>query len=246
MSTVLWWTRTTTTPWRGSGAFRSFDKIVPVWRIHRKMGMGGDHLVAELLGHRGRGGVGRQNQGRRERCIYRGLIDEVEPMDAARELIEHLKKADHKVILASSAKPHEIDHYLDLLDIRDLVDGWTSSADVGRTKPDPDLVLAATEKGGESEALMIGDSPFDCILRRKGGHSGGSSADGGFSAEELRAAGAAAVFAELFGTRRIPAPELTRPSPGGWGGSQIYCGMVSAFRRRPSPELLQPCARPSC
>jgi beta-phosphoglucomutase-like phosphatase (HAD superfamily) len=43
-----------------------------------------------------------------------------------------LRERGHAVVLASSAKSHEIDHYLDLLDARDVVDGWTTSADVER------------------------------------------------------------------------------------------------------------------
>lgn len=177
-------------------AFRSFDKIVPVWRIHRKMGMGGDHLIADLLGDDVEEELGDDIRAA-EKVLYRNLIEEVEPMEGARELIERLKKADHKIILASSGKPFEIDHYLDLLGIRDLVDGWTGSADVTRTKPDPDLVLAAIEKGGEKEALMIGDSPFDCIASGRAGIETVAVLTGGFSPEELKEAGAKEVFETL-------------------------------------------------
>ncbi len=177
-------------------AFRSFDKIVPVWRIHRKMGMGGDHLVADLLGDEVEDELGEDIRAA-ESVLYRNLIEEVEPMDGAKELIEKLKKADHKIILASSGKPFEIDHYLDLLGIRDLVDGWTGSADVSRTKPDPDLVLAAIEKGGEKEALMIGDSPFDCIASARAGVETVAVLTGGFSPEELKESGAMQVFETL-------------------------------------------------
>ena len=52
------------------------------------------------------------------------------------------------VVLASSAKEDEVEHYLDLLDARELADGWTTSADVEATKPEPDLVHAALEKAG--------------------------------------------------------------------------------------------------
>jgi HAD superfamily hydrolase (TIGR01549 family) len=177
-------------------AFRSFDKIVPVWRIHRKMGMGGDHLVADLLGDDVEEELGDDIRAA-EKVLYRNLIEEVEPMEGAKELIEGLKKADHKIILASSGKPFEIDHYLDLLGIRDLVDGWTGSADVSRTKPDPDLVLAAIDKGGEKEALMIGDSPFDCIASARAGIETVAVLTGGFSPEELKEAGAKEVFETL-------------------------------------------------
>jgi HAD superfamily hydrolase (TIGR01549 family) len=177
-------------------AFRSFDKIVPVWRIHRKMGMGGDHLVADLLGDDVEAELGDDIRAA-EKVLYRNLIEEVEPMEGAKELIERLKEADHKIILASTGKPFEIDHYLDLLGIRDLVDGWTGSADVSRTKPDPDLVLAAIEKGGENQALMIGDSPFDCIASARAGIETVAVLTGGFSPEELKEAGAKAVFETL-------------------------------------------------
>jgi HAD superfamily hydrolase (TIGR01549 family) len=177
-------------------AFRSLDKIVPVWRIHRKMGMGGDHLVADLLGDDVEEELGDDIRAA-EKVLYRNLIEEVEPMEGAKELIEGLKKADHKIILASSGKPFEIDHYLDLLGIRDLVDGWTGSADVSRTKPDPDLVLAAIDKGGEKEALMIGDSPFDCIASARAGIETVAVLTGGFSPEELKEAGAKEAFETL-------------------------------------------------
>jgi HAD superfamily hydrolase (TIGR01549 family) len=177
-------------------AFRSFDRIVPVWTIHRKMGMGGDHLIADLLGDQVEQELGDEIRAA-EKVLYRNLIDEVEPMECARDLIVRLKKAGHKIILASSGKPGEIDHYLNLLDIRDLVDGWTGSADVDSSKPDPDLVLAAIEKGGEKEALMIGDSPFDCIASARAGIETVAVLTGGFSPEELQEAGAREVFETL-------------------------------------------------
>ncbi|HEX2053301.1 MAG TPA: HAD family hydrolase [Actinomycetota bacterium] len=178
-------------------AFRTYEKFVPVWKIHRRMGMGGDHVVADLLGDEVESKLGDEIRAA-EKVLYRQLIEEVEPMGGARELIENLKKADHRIILASSAKAFEVDHYLNLLDIRDLVDGWTTGADVESTKPDPDLVLAALEKGGEDkQALMVGDSPFDCIAATRAGISTVAVLTGGFSPEELKEAGAVEVFETL-------------------------------------------------
>ena len=62
------------------------------------------------------------------------------------------------VVLASSAKATEVDHYLDLLDARELADDWTSSSDVEATKPQPDVVEVALEKIGGGEAVLVGDS----------------------------------------------------------------------------------------
>jgi HAD superfamily hydrolase (TIGR01509 family) len=84
-------------------------------------------------------------------------------MKGARELIEQLKRCGHAVVLASSAKADEVDHCLDLLDVRELADGWTTSADVESTKPEPDLVTSALERvgGSSDEAVMVGDTPWD-------------------------------------------------------------------------------------
>ncbi len=126
----------------------------------------------------------------------RELIGEVCPMEGSRELIEELKASGNTVVLASSAKADEVDHYLDLLDARDLADDWTSSADVDSTKPEPDLVHAALEKAGadSSAATMIGDSPYDVEAAKRAGVSTIAVLTGGFSEAELRDAGASAVY----------------------------------------------------
>ena len=171
-------------------AFRRHDIVLPLWRIHRHMGMGGDQLIGVAV-RRGRPkrGIGDQIRDA-EQDLYMELIEEVEPLPQARDLIEELKRRGHAVVLASSAKSHEVDHYLDLLDARELVDGWTTSADVERTKPHPDLVAAGVEKAGGGDAVMVGDSTWDCIAAARAGVPTVGLLTGGFSQEELRQAGA--------------------------------------------------------
>ncbi len=120
------------------------------------------------------------------------LIGEVETMEGSRELIEQCKRAGHTVVLASSAKEEEVEHYLDLLDARDLADGWTTSADVEATKPEPDLVKAALERGDAepSDAVMIGDTPWDVKAAANAGVQTVVVRTGGFGEDELREAGA--------------------------------------------------------
>jgi phosphoglycolate phosphatase-like HAD superfamily hydrolase len=101
------------------------------------------------------------------------------------------------VVLASSAKANEVDHYLDLLDARGLADGWTTAADVAVTKPAPDLVLAAMDKLDGAPAIMVGDSTFDCEAAARAGIPSIAVLTGGFSSEELRAAGASTVFTSI-------------------------------------------------
>ena len=177
-------------------AFKRHDILLPLWRIHRHIGLGGDQVVGALAGEeveRERGDDIRAAEGK----VYSELIDEVEPFEGARDLIETLKGRGHAVVLASSAKAEEIDHYLDLLDARELADGWTTSADVEATKPHPDLVVAAVEKAGGGDAVMVGDTPWDCESARGAGVPTVCVLTGGFSEHELRNAGAVAVFESI-------------------------------------------------
>jgi HAD superfamily hydrolase (TIGR01549 family) len=177
-------------------AFRRLDIVLPLWRIHFHMGMGGDQVVAALAGADVEERLGDDIRAA-EKELYFELIQEVEPFEGARGLIELLKSRGHTVVLASSAKSDEIDHYLDLLDARDLADGWTTSADVEATKPHPDLVVAAVEKAGGGKAVMVGDTPWDCESARRAGVETIAVRTGGFSQEELSDAGAIAVYESI-------------------------------------------------
>jgi len=174
-------------------AFRRQDIVLPLWRIHRHIGMGGDQVIAALCGDEVEEKLGDAIRAD-EKDLYLELIDEVEPFEGARELIETLKRGGHAVVLASSAKEDEVERYLDLLDARDLADGWTTSADVEATKPEPDLVLAAHEKAGGGDAVMVGDTPWDCESAGRAGVQTIAVRTGGFSEQELLDAGAIAVF----------------------------------------------------
>jgi HAD superfamily hydrolase (TIGR01509 family) len=181
-------------------AFKQSDVVLPVWRIHRHIGMGGDQLVNALGGEQLEKERGDDIRAA-ESVLYGELMSEVEPLEGARELIEDLKESGHAVVLASSAKKHEVEHYLDLLDARELVDSWTTSADVKATKPEPDLVVAAVEKAGGGDAVMVGDSTWDCEAAERAGLDTIAVLTGGFSAAELRDAGALVVYSSIKGLR---------------------------------------------
>ncbi len=192
-------------------AFRAFGFVVPLWRIHRHIGMGGDQLVAALAGD----GFDRESGDdvrAAETVLYTQLIGEVEPLAGARALIEDLKAAGHFVVLASSAKPEELEHYLTLLDARSLVDAWTDSGDVETTKPAPDLVVAALEKADAKpkDAVMIGDSTWDCLAAKAAKVRSIGVLTGGFSREELLQAGASKVFDTVEDLRQGLADTILR------------------------------------
>jgi HAD superfamily hydrolase (TIGR01549 family) len=182
-------------------AMREHDHTLPMWRIHRAIGMGGDQMIAALLGDEVEEREGDDIRAT-EKKRYFELIDEVRPLQGSRELIEELKEAGHRIVLASSAKPDEVDHYLDLLDARDLADAWTTSGDVERTKPEPDLVNSALEKVGGGPAVMVGDSVYDCEAAKNADVETIAVLTGGFSDSELLKAGARIVFASIVELRR--------------------------------------------
>jgi HAD superfamily hydrolase (TIGR01549 family) len=174
-------------------AFRQSGIVLPVWRLHRHIGMGGDQLVAALAGEGFDEKYG-DDVRTAEKALFRAMIDEVEPLEGARDLIVDLKKRGHEVVLASSANADDVDTYLDLLDARTLADGWTTSDDVEATKPEPDLIKAAVEKAGGGDAVMVGDSTWDCEAAKRAGLETLAVLMGGFSEDELLDAGASAVF----------------------------------------------------
>jgi HAD superfamily hydrolase (TIGR01549 family) len=187
-------------------AMRQHGVIVPVWRVHRHIGMGGDQLIEAVAGENAEREHGDEIR-EAEKALYMAMIEEVEPLDGARELIVELRGRADRVVLASSGKAEEVDHYLDLLEARDLADDWTTSADVDATKPQPDLVRSALEKVDANEGLLIGDTVWDVEAAARVEVPTATVLTGGFSEAELRDAGAVAVF-ESLGELRASLAEL--------------------------------------
>jgi beta-phosphoglucomutase-like phosphatase (HAD superfamily) len=148
-------------------ALRAHDYAVQLWQIHRHIGMGGDQIVTALAGEEAERSDGDSIRAK-EGEAYGELIGEVQAMDGATELLRELREDGAKAILASSAKADEVKHYLDLLDARELVEGWTTSADVERTKPDPDLVHSALEKAEVFESIGELRKDRDALSRLAG------------------------------------------------------------------------------
>jgi phosphoglycolate phosphatase-like HAD superfamily hydrolase len=181
-------------------AFREHDLTPPVWRIHRHIGMGGDQLVGAICGREveeSQGDSLREAEGR----LYAELIDEVIPFEGAHELLVELRERGHDLVLASSSKEEDAEHYIDLLDAKDLLTAYTTSADVETTKPAPDLVAVAMKKAGTLSAVMVGDATWDIEAASRADVKTLAVITGGFSEAELRDAGAIDVFSSLVELR---------------------------------------------
>ena len=127
-------------------AFRAHGIVLPLWQIHRHVGMGGDLLVPALVGEERDARDGdslRTAHGEQ----YDRLVDEVEPLEGAHDLLATLAERGHELVLASSSQGKYLDRYLDLLDAHELIDAATTSDDVETSKPAPDLVEVAKDEG---------------------------------------------------------------------------------------------------
>jgi HAD superfamily hydrolase (TIGR01509 family) len=203
-------------------AFADHGADVPLWRIHRHNGMGGDQLVAAVAGDDVEERLGDAIR-ESESHHYGALIDEVRPLPGARDLLAGLRGLGCPVVLASSAKRDEVDHYLDLLDARAIVDAWTTGADVDRTKPHPDLIATAAEQLSDTpDYIVIGDTAWDAVAAERAGFAAIGLLSGGFGAQELRDAGCVTVFIDAadLAAHLESALEAVRASPVAAGRSR--------------------------
>ena len=175
-----------------SQAFAKAGHPVPAWEIHRAIGMGSDKLVAKLVGEGVAGLIGDEVTDSHD-SLFTETIGAVQPLPGARDLLVALKHCGYETLLASSAQQDEVEHYIDLLDARLVIDAWTTSADVDHTKPDPDLIEVAAGRSAATPIAMIGDSVWDCRAATRAGLPTLALLSGGISATELRGAGAHSV-----------------------------------------------------
>jgi HAD superfamily hydrolase (TIGR01549 family) len=177
-------------------AFRRFDIVLPIWLLHRAIGMGGDTIVAHVAGEDVEARLGSEL---RDAWVeeFDALIPEVSAFAGARELLKEVKARGLRLVLASSGQSKHTEHFLDMLDGKKLADDWTTSDDVRNSKPAPDLISVAMEKVGGTNGVMIGDSVWDAVSAGKAGIPTIAVRTGGFSADELREAGAGWVYESL-------------------------------------------------
>jgi phosphoglycolate phosphatase-like HAD superfamily hydrolase len=178
-----------------SRAFHQHGHEVPLWRIHRANGMGGDRLVAEVAGDDVEDSDGDAIREAWEKG-YDALIEEVRPLPDADRLLAELDRRQVKLVLATSGKPKHTEYALKILGASDRVDEVTSASDAP-SKPAPDLIDRAVDAVDGSRALVIGDSVWDAEAAQRRGAPMVGLLTGGFGRDELLGAGAAVVYADL-------------------------------------------------
>lgn len=182
-------------------ALRRVDILIPVWKVHRAVGIGGDKIVAELAGEDAEAKHGDEAR-EHESEIFDSMIDEVEGVEGATEFVRELKDRGAKVVLASSGSADDIERFINQLELKDVVDAWTTSDDVDASKPEPDLVHVALDKIGGGPAVMVGDTNWDVAAAQAAGLETIGVLSGGFPEAVLREAGAVAVYESVDELRR--------------------------------------------
>jgi HAD superfamily hydrolase (TIGR01509 family) len=173
----------------------SFDRQT----IHDQIGKGTDMLVPTLLPDLDEDA--QQALGDAHGAIFKQkYLDTAKPFPGAHELLARSHATGQRVVLASSASAEELDHYLDLLDAHDLVETTTSSDDVEKTKPAPDIFATALKKLGDidpADVVVVGDTPYDIEAAGKCGIPAVGLRSGKFPDDVLRKAGAVAIYDDV-------------------------------------------------
>jgi HAD superfamily hydrolase (TIGR01549 family) len=192
-------------------AFVRHHVDVPLWRIHRSIGMGGDKLVAEVAGAEVED---RHGDALRERweSEYAALLDEVAPLPGARDLVVDLHQRGHVVVLASSGAERFAPAAVRMLVVADEVAGVTSSEDAEYSKPDADILAVALDRVSGERAVLVGDTPYDVEAASRIGLACVTVLTGGYSRAELEEAGAALVVESPGDLVGLDWDDLVRPA----------------------------------
>lgn len=174
-------------------AFRGAGLTIPLFRIHRSIGMGGDKLVAHVAGD-----AVEERRGDELRAAWRDhyqvLKGEVRPLAGAAELVHRVARGGWQVALASSGDPQFAEEAVDLLGIGDDVAVLTTAEDVEDSKPEPDLLgVTLSRMTGVTDAVLVGDTPYDVESALRAGMTCIGLRSGGYSESELTRAGAVLV-----------------------------------------------------
>lgn len=212
--------------------FSEFGHGIPVDRVRPQIAKGGDQLLPALLPPDVLAREGRAMEERHTAILRDRYLPHLQPLPGARELVEMVDARGLRVALASSAKGSELAALKRIIGLAsDDLDRETSADDAERSKPHPDIFLAAlAQLDGVTadEAIVVGDTPSDIEAARKAGTRCIALLSGGFPEERLREAGG-------LGPYRDPAHLLEEfdLSPLGAGGMPDRGATMS---ETPTPE----------
>ena len=184
LHTLAWWQ-----------AFRQAGYEVPMARIHRSVGMGGDKIVAALLPG-DRDVAGDDDIMSSHAAVFATFWPYLRPLDGAKDLLAQCHESGFAVALASSARERDLEILRSTIGADAYLDAATSSKDAKESKPDPDIIIAALKAVGveAKDAVYVGDAVWDIYAARALEIPTIGLTCGGTSESELRSAGAVEVY----------------------------------------------------
>lgn len=164
-------------------------------QARRQVGKGADQILPVFIPEDQVETLGKQIVEHRLKLFEERYAPKLQAFPCVPELFAEAHRRGLRVALASSAKAEELDQYVQLIHVEGMVDSQVSSNDAKRSKPFPDIFLAAFHNLGlePEETLVIGDTPYDGEAARSAGAPFVAVLCGGFPEEELRASGARTV-----------------------------------------------------
>ncbi len=174
--------------------------------LHRRIGKGSDKLIPEFV----EDGEAINKVDELHSEIYAELQPHDHPLPGAKELIASLAERGYQVWLVTSAKPEELEQYLEQLETEGKLSGIVNSSDVENSKPAPDIFELALYQAGVSadETVAVGDAVWDVEAADGAGIRTVAVLTGGtFDEEELRESGAVEVYRDCLAILESSFPE---------------------------------------
>jgi HAD superfamily hydrolase (TIGR01509 family) len=177
-------------------AFEKFGKKVSFGAIRRQIGKGADQLLPVFFSKSELGQFGDELNSYRSKLFKQEYLATVKAFPKVRELFERIKQDGRQIALASSAKDDELEAYKKIAQIADLIETETSSGDVKKSKPYPDVFATALKELGiaTDQVIAVGDTPYDAEAAAKINLRAIGLLCGGWNEEELRRAGCMAIY----------------------------------------------------
>ena len=183
--------------WRD--AFRGLGMELEVEELRRQIGKGGDELVPVFVPWWKQKCVQEPLEAYRKFIFQTDYLHRVEPLPRVREFLLRLKEAGIRLSLASSASKEDLTTYKKIANMEDLIEEESSADDAEKSKPHPDIFQATLKRLGlkPEEVLALGDTPYDAEAAGKAGVWTIGVETGGWSREELLAAGCVEVYKDV-------------------------------------------------
>ena len=168
-------------------AFAHFGKTLEFDVVRHQIGKGGDLLVPDLLNAREMRRFGEPLKKYRSDLYKKSYMARVKPFPRITEHLRALDESGVRIAIASSANPDEVQYYIDLLGIGDLIEASTSKKDAKMSKPAPGIFDAALDQLGTDPrfTLVAGDTPYDILAAHRAALPVAAVLSGGFERELL-------------------------------------------------------------